>query len=181
MSKLAYIYHIRPKNLSTLRFGINGNPIGIIHAVHMLYTGSTWRWELDSSGHNRKSQHKSACKGKEKNWRVYKFINENGGWENWEMVSLKTFQLLGTTRKERQKEKEKVEQTQMDKFNSFLNTKRALRTPEQKTEQERLRNSKYFAKIKGLKKKCDNCGAEVSHINMNRHKRSNKCKNFVAV
>lgn len=41
----------------------------------------------------RKYEHKKHCKAeydKHYNIKVYKFIRENGGWENWEMILLKT-------------------------------------------------------------------------------------------
>jgi hypothetical protein len=38
---------------------------------------------------NRKIQHKISCL-KNYNYKLYNFINENGGWDNWEMVKLQT-------------------------------------------------------------------------------------------
>jgi hypothetical protein len=48
-----------------------------------LYVGHTTNFRL------RKSQHKSACNKEQSikhNLRVYKFIRDNGGWENWDMI-----------------------------------------------------------------------------------------------
>jgi len=49
-----------------------------------IYIGSTTNFKA------RKSQHKSkvvtGC-----NFKVYKYIRENGGWENWDMVQIKSF------------------------------------------------------------------------------------------
>jgi hypothetical protein len=42
----------------------------------------------------RKSQHKSDCnniKRKQYNYNVYKFIRDNGGWENWTMVMIQHY------------------------------------------------------------------------------------------
>ena len=42
----------------------------------------------------QKSQHKCCCtkeKYKGYNYKVYKFIRQNGGWDNWFMAMIKTF------------------------------------------------------------------------------------------
>lgn len=52
------------------------------------YTGST------SNFYKRKQQHKSNCyniKDKKYNYYVYKFIRENGGWENFEMLQIEEY------------------------------------------------------------------------------------------
>jgi len=38
----------------------------------------------------RKIQHKTCCNNKFNNCKIYNFINENGGWNNWEMIELET-------------------------------------------------------------------------------------------
>lgn len=47
-----------------------------------VYVGHTKCFE------QRKMQHEAACKGKTTNYKVYQFIRENGGWNNWEMIEL---------------------------------------------------------------------------------------------
>jgi hypothetical protein len=50
-----------------------------------IYVGSTTNFRL------RKSQHKSACNNendKRYNTKVYKFIRDNGGFENWDMIEI---------------------------------------------------------------------------------------------
>jgi len=52
------------------------------------YVGST------TSHLKRKSQHKSRCNNKndkEYNYPVYRFIRDNGGWDNWEFVLLEDY------------------------------------------------------------------------------------------
>lgn len=45
---------------------------------------------------NRKNHHKSACSGvsNNKNCKLYIIINENGGWENWDMIEIEKFPCL---------------------------------------------------------------------------------------
>lgn len=53
--------------------------------INDLYIGSTTNY------HSRKRQHKFCCntpESKKYNYKVYKFIRENGGWNNWEMIPL---------------------------------------------------------------------------------------------
>ena len=40
---------------------------------------------------NRKSAHKQTCRGGKSALNVYTFINENGRWENWDMILLESF------------------------------------------------------------------------------------------
>jgi len=67
-----------------------------------VYVGSTRSWR------QRKSMHKSRCNNETSecyNSHVYQFIRGNGGWENWDMVSLYTGQFeskLELLRKERE-------------------------------------------------------------------------------
>lgn len=52
------------------------------------YVGSTTNFT------KRKSKHKHYCKNpntKKYNFKVYKFIRENGDWDNWEMILLEDF------------------------------------------------------------------------------------------
>jgi len=53
-----------------------------------IYIGSTTNFR------NRKTQHKDFCNNENKesyNRPVYKFIRENGGWNEWEMIAIETY------------------------------------------------------------------------------------------
>ena len=41
----------------------------------------------------RKNRHKTSCNGKgtNKNYKIYKTINENGGWDNWDMIEIEKY------------------------------------------------------------------------------------------
>ena len=47
------------------------------------YIGSTKNWESRKNTHKHNSIHKIK-------YRLYEFINKNGGWENWEMILLES-------------------------------------------------------------------------------------------
>jgi predicted GIY-YIG superfamily endonuclease len=54
-----------------------------------IYVGSTTNFS------RRKHQHKSVCNNeynKGHGYRVYRFIDEHGGWKNWTMVEIEVFE-----------------------------------------------------------------------------------------
>ena len=66
----------------------------------------------------RKSRHKIACTNascKDHNQFVYKFIRENGGWDNFDMI------LINTQACENKREAEKVERTYIEDLRATLN------------------------------------------------------------
>ena len=42
--------------------------------------------------YGRKGNHKGKCNNS--NTRVYKFIRENGGWDNWEMIEIEKYNAI---------------------------------------------------------------------------------------
>jgi hypothetical protein len=50
--------------------------------INELYVGHTTNFR------QRKAKHKSACKNSD--IQVYRFIRENGGWNNWDMIQIHT-------------------------------------------------------------------------------------------
>ena len=40
---------------------------------------------------SRKSKHKITCRNGKSNLTVYRFINDHGGWENWDMILIQSF------------------------------------------------------------------------------------------
>ena len=57
-------------------------------SIKDIYIGSTTNFR------QRKSQHKNCCNNennKHYNYRLYKFIRENGGFDNWEMFMIEEF------------------------------------------------------------------------------------------
>jgi len=70
--------------------------------------------------HKRKLYHIWDSKRKGKDFKVYKFIKENGGWENWSFVEIERGEY------ENRKEAQKREQYWIDMNNSTLNQHRAF-------------------------------------------------------
>jgi len=66
-----------------------------------LYVGYTTHFT------QRKSKHKHSCnnpKNEKYNFKVYTFIRENGGWDNWDMIMIEEFpcrNVLEATKQER--------------------------------------------------------------------------------
>ena len=57
--------------------------------VTEIYVGSTTNFK------NRKKQHKTNCNSEKReqyNYRVYQFIRSNGGWDNWDMVLVESYE-----------------------------------------------------------------------------------------
>ena len=98
------------------------------------YIGSTMNLNL------RMRRHKENLKAKDKcHFKLYQFINENGGWDNFNydiMASIDDINLLNIEKKE------VLEQRYIDKYCPTLNDKNAYLTEEQKK-----RNKKFIIKI----------------------------------
>mgnify|MGYP003652635705 CR=1 FL=1 len=78
-----------------------------------IYVGSTCNFT------RRKSEHKKCCH-KPTNYsnfylKVYKFIRENGGWDNWDMIMLEQFSC------ENKRQKEMKEREWIEKLKATLN------------------------------------------------------------
>jgi hypothetical protein len=104
--------------------------------IDEFYVGSSWDMK------QRKIEHKSMCNNvnsDKHNLKVYKFIRENKGFENWK------FEILETALFENKKLREIREQHYMDTLKSTLNDKRAHRTKEQRYAQ----NRQYLKSDKG--------------------------------
>jgi hypothetical protein len=88
-----------------------------------IYIGSTVDFK------SRKLRHKSNCyneKAKEYNFKLYKFIRDNGEWENWTMIELYKYPCVN--KNELSQEEDRV----MMELKSSLNSQRAFRTEEEK-------------------------------------------------
>jgi len=55
------------------------------HNITDMYIGHTTNFI------KRKHQHRSVCIKNNSNTKVYKIINENGGWDNWNMVEIASY------------------------------------------------------------------------------------------
>ncbi len=84
-----------------------------------IYIGSTCNF------HRRKASHKNTCYNESKksyNGKVYKYIRDNGGFENWNMIQLEEKSL------ENKREKEALEREWIEKLKPSLNSYIPTRT-----------------------------------------------------
>ena len=110
MSQTGYIYKLVCKDID----------------IKECYVGSTKNERV------RKSRHKNACNNINNNTHVYKFIRDNGGFENWDMIRIESFSY------DVRKELCKRERFHIEELKADLNTHF---------------RSKYSAKIKEYHKK----------------------------
>ena len=98
------------------------------------YVGSTADWNV------RKREHERAC-NKEScnnhNYKVYQFMRENGGWNNFEMVE------LGSLNNLNEWQARMTEQMYIDDLQPDLNMLNAFQWSEVAKERKRLSNKKY--------------------------------------
>ena len=83
----------------------------------------------------RKSQHKSKCydeNDRHFNIYPYQFIRENGGWENWDMINIKTRNCKDSL------EAKGIERDFTEKLKATLNIRRPIRTNEEKAESKKI-------------------------------------------
>jgi hypothetical protein len=82
-----------------------------------IYVGSTTNFT------KRKNRHKSNCdETKYKEIKLYKFVNENGGWENFKMLEIEKFPCADKN------EARTREQYWIDHYKSQLNSRKAINT-----------------------------------------------------
>jgi hypothetical protein len=157
-----------------------------------VYVGSTTNFQ------KRKWAHKTKCcntKSECYNRYVYKFIRENGNWENW------NFEILEKVKCKDIKELHLYERKWFDKMNSTLNCDVPNRTRKEwrKDNRDRLnkkkkeyyqknkhKNKEYYEKNKEviLKKRyekviCEKCGFISMKQNLKRHQKSRNCKRII--
>ena len=168
--------------------------------VKEIYVGSTLNFK------NRKNTHKndtlnSNCKGY--NRKVYKYIRDNGSWNNWDMVLIKNYPC--NDKKELHREEEKIRRELKASLNmvsaitDFENRKKvAKKYTEEHRQETNTRNKKRYELKKSeilkkqseyqkrpevkernkIKVKCE-CGHTVRKSDLSRHKKSKIHLNFL--
>ncbi len=147
-----------------------------------IYIGSTCNFT------NRKWNHKCQTKNNS-NYNVYKFIRENGGWENWDMILVEEVcceNKKQLNQKEREwieklkptlnkklpnrsaKEYENTEIRKEYKRDYHIKNKKRIKEYQQKSEKFK----KYQKEYDKIKVVCE-CGSEVLKRNLSRHKKRN--------
>ncbi len=127
----------------------------------------------------RKKEHKCDCYNENRphhNYKLYKFIRANGGWDSFIMEQIDTCDVERLYQ---------TEQEYIDKLKPTLNERRAYRTEQQKKEynkewskEYREKNKDKISEKKKVKFTCE-CGSTLRREDKARHFRSNKHKSFI--
>ena len=113
--------------------------------IKEIYIGSTTNFK------ERKRKHRSSCNNENNkmlNFKVYKFIRENGGWTNWDMI------LIEKVSCNCKLELHKIEREYIEKYNSSLNCHIPSRTTKEYTvdnkDKIKLKDKKYYERNKDI-------------------------------
>ena len=138
-----------------------------------LYVGSTTNFI------QRKKSHKNSCNYEnQKNYNsyVYKFIRENGGWDNWDMIELEKYPCNDRN------EKDKRERFWLEELKASLNCFIPSRTKKEwyeKNKKEKNEKSRIYYEEK-LKEKVEcECGSIISKGSLTRHLKTLKHQNWL--
>lgn len=99
-----------PKNLTDYSKTIIYKLCCIDSSIQEIYIGHTTNFV------NRKNQHKKSINNEKINSRVYTFIRENGGWENWKMIQVEEISYKN------KREAEAMEHSWIEQLGATLNT-----------------------------------------------------------
>lgn len=149
---------------------MEGSVYDIRHKTNLdlqVYVGSTKNFS------QRKKDHKRDCNKttrKGHNYRVYKYIRANGGWEAWEMTEI----YYGSQFRELEKELLK------EHFEECINSDMTGRTQAEWQSEYRKKNKERLNKWQSQKIKCNKCGKMSSRCNLARHQRSAYCINYTS-
>jgi len=94
---------------------------------------------------NRKYTHKNACNNENDrnyNYKIYKTIRDNGGWDNWRMVCIHQQEV------DNKRHGEQIEEDYRVELNGNMNMRRSFLSPEQKKEDKKEwdKNNKEYRK-----------------------------------
>jgi hypothetical protein len=152
--------------------------------------------------------HKVRCNNqndKKYNYKVYKYIRENGGWEHWKIVKLYDYPCKNKYKLEQEERRaiEAYKSTLNNAYKSTLNNFIPTRTSAEYRQEHREYYKEYARKYREDNKKevnakkrqyhennkqeinakrkvkinCENCNSLVNKVGLARHKRSNYCIN----
>lgn len=130
------------------------------------YIGSTKNLNL------RIQRHRANLKAKDKkHFKLYTFINENGGFENFDISILASIDNVDI---DDICKKEQLEQKYIDKIQPTLNNRNAYLTKERKTELVKEYNKNYGNQIITCV-----CGSLFKHKNKSKHIKTIRHKDFI--
>ena len=137
--------------------------------VNEIYIGHSTNYKL------RNNDHKKCCNNpnsKKYNSYKYKFIRENGGYQNWKMIQLYDFPC--NSKRAAESEEDKT----MRELNATLNSQRSYVTEEEKKEQEKKTKNKYRENnkehLKEYEAKRKNNSERIEYVAKRNEKRKEK-------
>ena len=140
-----------PKNPIDYANGLQYKIVCKDPAITDCYNGST------CSLKDRKSEHKKRCNNPNSdkyNFKVYRFIREHGGWDNWTMIQLELYPCNSKP------ELVLRERHWFDLLKPTMNTYSPMTTPEERKESVKQNNKEYYANhIEEEKKRCNEYNA----------------------
>ena len=134
----------------------------------------------------RRAAHKKSCnneKCKDYNYPVYRYIRDNGGWDNWIVLKIKD------TPCDNKDELRLNEREEFEKIGAALNSRYPQRSKKEHYEDNKeeisIKHKKYrennrekIKEINTRKVECP-CGSIVAKCNLSRHKKSLKHQNYL--
>jgi len=133
--------------------------------IKEIYIGSTTNFT------RRKCRHKSDChniNSKQHNYKVYQFIREHDGFQNWDMV------LIENVNCNTKLELHKIERKFIEELQPSLNKQLPLRTHEEYNKEYRIKNKEILNESQKEKFTCE-CGGKftkchkIQHIKTKKH------------
>ena len=169
-----------------------------------IYVGSTTnvrrrKWDHKHNCNNEKAR--------DYNFPVYQYIRAKGNWDEWQMIFIEKYPCNGKEELEireryyiellksklnknipnrTQKEYRKINKEKIAKYKNqygqeHKNEKKEYDKKYREDNKEEILEKKKQRYEKNYKQKviCDNCGCEITKHNLNHHKKTKKCINFV--
>jgi len=139
--------------------------------IKEIYIGSTVNFR------NRKWSHKSSCNNinhRSYNFKVYQFIREHGGWENWTMI------LIETVNCNTKLELHKIERKYIEELKPLLNKDIPSRDTKESNKEYRENNKEKLSEKRKEKITCE-CGCIVAKSSLTRHKKNKKHINLLSL
>jgi len=141
------------------------------NSCELCYVGSTVNWKA------RQRSHKSNCyneNGKKYNYKVYKTIRANDGWDNFKMIQ------IGTRPQLTVRQAEEIEDEYRVELKATMNVRRCYLTEDQKRERDKEYKEEYYKnnieaiKANASQKIVCECGCDSTRNHLERHKKSKK-------
>lgn len=134
--------------------------------IRDLYVGSTTGFK------ERKSKHKSVCNNPDSqnyHLKVYQFIRNNGGWDNWSMIMIERYPDCIDNN-----DRDKRERYWIEQLNATLNKQ----MPGRSIQEYHQNNKDVIATWQKTKHACD-CGGSFTNINKSTHLKTKKHQNYL--